>query len=75
MGRDQGMAGSKNGIIFEFITMGGSVKVSAIDQKTGTEVSIVGPARAARHDLERTAANKLRFVMEKAAREGGRGSA
>lgn len=60
------MAGSKSGIIFEFIVMGGSVKVSAIDSRTGTEVSIVGPARAARHDLERTAAAKLKFVMDKA---------
>ena len=66
------MTGSQGPIIFEFIAMGGSVKVSAIDPKTGTEVSIVGPARAARHDLERTAANKLRFVMEKAAREASR---
>ena len=68
------MAGSQGRIIFEFITMGGSVKVSAIDAKTGTEVSIVGPANAPRRTLERNAANKLRFVMEKAAREDGRGS-
>ena len=54
------------GIIFEFVPMGASVKVSAVDTATGTEVSIVGPARAARHDLERTAEAKLRYVMKKA---------
>lgn len=50
--------------------MGSSVKVSAIDANTGREVSIVGPAKASRHDLERTAANKLRYVMNKDAGKG-----
>lgn len=64
------MANSQDGIIFEFIVMGASVKVSAIDARTGKEVSIVGPSKASRHDLERTAANKLRFVMNRDAQKG-----
>lgn len=64
------MASQQDGIIFEFIAVGASVKVSAIDARTGREVSIVGPAKASRHDLERTAANKLRFVMNRDAGKG-----
>lgn len=64
------MANSGGGIIFEFVVMGASVKVSAIDAKTGKEVSIVGPATATRRVLERTAANKLRFVMNRDAGKG-----
>lgn len=66
------MTNSPGGIIFEFVVIGTSVKVSAVDPATGTEVSIVGPANSPRRSLERTAANKLRFVMEKAASEGRR---
>lgn len=54
-------------IIYEFISMGASVKVSAVDPKSGTEVSIVGPAQASQLDLKRVAAAKLRYVMKKAA--------
>ena len=54
-------------IIYEFTSIGGSVKVCAVDAKSGTEVSIVGPARASQLDLQRTAAAKLRYVMKKAA--------
>lgn len=63
-------ANSGDGIIFEFVAMGGSVKVSAIDARTGREVSIVGPAKASRLELERTAANKLKFVMNRDAGKG-----
>lgn len=64
------MAKGPDHIIFEFVTMGSSVKVSAIDARTGKEVSIVGPANAARHTLERTAANKLKYVMNRDAAKG-----
>lgn len=56
-----------DGVIYEFRPMGASVKVSAVDTATGTEVSIVGPARASQHDLQRTALAKLRYVLKKAA--------
>jgi Domain of unknown function (DUF6898) len=46
-------------ILFEFTAIGRNVKVVAIDVASGTEVSIVGPASAARSDLERLARQKL----------------
>jgi hypothetical protein len=48
------------GVYFEFTPIGTSVKVSAIDAATGTEVSVVGPARAAKADLQRLALQKLK---------------
>jgi len=46
-------------IYFEHIMIGSSVKVIAIDSLTAIEVSIVGPASAAKSDLERVALRKL----------------
>jgi len=58
------MAAGDN-IIIEFINIGNSVKVSAICEETGVEVSIVGDPKAARAELERIAADKLRMVLRK----------
>ncbi|HMK81819.1 MAG TPA: serine hydroxymethyltransferase [Xanthobacteraceae bacterium] len=57
-------------VFFEFIAIGASVKVTAIDSQTGIEVSIVGPASAAQADLERLALQKLkaRLAREASAR-------
>lgn len=52
-------------MIFEFSAIGNSVKVSAIDSQTGTEVSIVGPVNAGEAALRNNAMAKLRYVMEK----------
>jgi len=57
-------------IIIEFMHVGNTLKVSAICERTGREISIVGDPNASRAELERVAANKLRYVMEKEAREG-----
>jgi hypothetical protein len=46
-------------VYFEFIAIGHSVKVTAIHAASGTEVSVIGPASAARSDLERLAIQKL----------------
>ena len=53
-------------MIFEFISIGAYVKVSAIDTRTGTEVSIVG-------DPRRGAMRKLERALEKNAPAGQRG--
>ena len=50
-------------VYFEFTAMAGSVKVSAIDALTGIEVSVVGPAGAARADLQRLALHKLKAKL------------
>ena len=55
----------KGGAIVEFIPLGGSVKVTAIDPETGTEVSIVGAASAGERELAALAVRKLRFVLQK----------
>jgi hypothetical protein len=57
----------KREILLEFVVVGGSVKVTAIDAATGVEASIVGPASAPRSTLEAAAVQKLRYVMTKAA--------
>jgi hypothetical protein len=58
MGRD---------VIFEFYRVGNSVKVSAVDTETLTEVSVVGPATASEATLRQNALRKLEFVLAKRA--------
>ncbi len=57
------MAGE--GYLIEFRQIGNSMKVSAVDPASGKEVSITGPANAARHDLTRLAVQKLEYVLRK----------
>ena len=52
-------------IIIEFVTLGNFVKVCAICEDTGTEVSIVGDPKAAKSELEALAVRKLKYVMSK----------
>jgi len=56
-------------IIIEFHRIGGSVKVSAMDPATLTEVSIVGPANAGEETLKRNVLRKLEFVLAKKERQ------
>jgi hypothetical protein len=46
-------------VYFEFVKLGNAVKVTAIDSVTAIEVSVMGPANAAKSDLERLALRKL----------------
>ena len=57
-------------VLFEFRRIGRSVRVSAIDPKTGTEVVMVGDSRAGMTTLKRSAARKLAYVL---AKRGGTG--
>jgi hypothetical protein len=59
------MSKNSEGYLLEFITVGNSVKVCAVDPKTGIEVSIVGPKNAGQEELSRNAVNKLLYVLEK----------
>lgn len=52
-------------IFVEFIVQGAVVKATAIDSKTGTEASIVGPASASRDALQAAAVRKLDYVLKK----------
>jgi hypothetical protein len=51
--------------IIEFQQHGKSVKVSAVDTATMTEVSIIGPSNAGREELQQLAIKKLLFVLNK----------
>ena len=51
--------------LIEFRQIGASVKVSAIDPATDTEVSIVGPANASRQQLVAGAVAKLEFILNR----------
>jgi hypothetical protein len=54
----------EGGVLFEFTPVGASVKVCAIDAATGTEVSVIGPARASQADLQQLALQKLRARLK-----------
>ena len=63
------MTGAKDGtpvggVFFEFTPIGTSVKVTAIDAASGTEVSVIGPARALQADLQQLALQKLRLRLK-----------
>ncbi len=61
-------------VLFEFIRVGNSVKVSAFDTQTLTEVSIVGHPGAGQERLKRLALQRLNYVLAKkrAAKDDGR---
>ena len=67
-------------VIFEFISLGESVRVAAVDVLTGEEVYVTGPVKTPQADLERIAARKLAKKLglslepeRKTPRRGGRG--
>jgi hypothetical protein len=61
-------AADKTGeVYFEFVAIGATVKVCAIDAATGTEVSVMGPVGAAQSDLQRLALGKLKARLAREA--------
>jgi hypothetical protein len=52
-----------NGYLIEFRQIGSSVKVSAIDPVSHTEVSIIGPSSASEAELVAGAVAKLNYVL------------
>jgi len=48
---------------FEFVRVGGSVKVSAIHVASDTEIALVAPASAQPEALKAAALRKLAYVM------------
>jgi len=55
-------------VLFELRQIGNTVKVTAIDVATNTEVSTMGPPSAGEHNLKLAALRKLDYVL--AARRG-----
>lgn len=60
----------RQGYLIEYVPVGNSVKVSAVDPASGTEVSVVGPATASRADLARAAVRKLEYMLGRRDRSG-----
>ena len=52
-------------IYVEFVVMGNTVKVTAIDSETGLEASVVGPANAPRSAMADAARRKLEYLARK----------
>ena len=59
------MTGAEREVYFEFIAIGAAVKVTAIDSVTGTEVTVMGPANAAKADLQQLALQKLKARLNR----------
>jgi hypothetical protein len=55
----------KDGYIIEFYQLGNSIKVTAMDPRTLTEVTIIGAPGLPREALARNAVRKLLYVMAK----------
>ncbi|MEQ8405306.1 MAG: hypothetical protein RKE49_09430 [Oceanicaulis sp.] len=69
-------------VIFEFVSLGDSMRVAAVDVATGEEVIVTGPVSTPQRDLERIAGRKLARKLglghgddpeNKTPRRGGRG--
>jgi hypothetical protein len=54
-----------SGILLEMVAVGSSLKVTAVDEATGLEVSFVAPANTSRADIDRLAKAKLAYVAKK----------
>ena len=55
----------RGAVLFEFIRIGAYVKVIAIDERSGTEVSLVGDPSRSSDYLKRIGMQKLQRVMER----------
>jgi hypothetical protein len=64
-GRRQSQPGGKAEYLIEIVTVGTFAKVSAVDPRSGTEVSVMGPAQADRGSLKAAAVAKLEYVLKK----------
>ena len=61
------MSHRRGAVLFEFIRIGAYVKVIAVDERTGTEVSMVGDPSRSSDYLKRVALQKLERVMARKA--------
>ncbi len=55
----------ESGILFQIITIGNAVKVIAVDEATGTEISLMAPRNTPLPSLKAAAQRKLAYVMNK----------
>jgi hypothetical protein len=63
-GPDNSQSGpSQQRVFFEFQKLGQQVRVSAIDEATGTEVVVICPPQLGQMQMQRLALNKLRHKL------------
>jgi len=60
----------KDGYIIEYHQVGNSIRVSALDPRSLTEVTIIGAPGLTRQHLAQSAIRKLEYVMAKKAAAG-----
>ncbi len=59
-------------VLFEFYRIGRSVRVSAIDPSTGTEVQVIGDSNQGCEAMKRVAVAKLHYELAKRGRRAER---
>lgn len=52
-------------ILFEFVRLGNSVKVTAIEPETKIEAAVVVPATLSQEQMKMQALNRLKYVLKK----------
>lgn len=52
-------------ILFEFVRLGNSVKVTAIEPETKIEAAVVVPATLTQEQMKMQALNRLKYVLKK----------
>ena len=55
---------SGRGYLIEYIQRGNAIKVTAIDPRTGVEVSMVGTPKVSQHELNRLVVRKLELRLK-----------
>ena len=64
------MPNSKNReILIEYVQIGHSFRVTAVDADSGTEVVFQAPVNTSRKEMERIAVSKMKYVLSK--KDGG----
>lgn len=51
-------------VLFEFVQLGQQMRVAAIDSISGTEVVVITPVSATRHQMQQLALAKLRRKLQ-----------
>lgn len=62
-GPDNSQSGPQQRVYFEFQQLGQQVRVSAIDEATGTEIVVICPPQLGQAQMQRLALQKLRHKL------------
>jgi hypothetical protein len=64
-GHGKGGGSQSREILIECQAIGNIMRVTAVDTKTGTEISFQAPQNTAKTMIQSLAASKMRYVLEK----------